>query len=238
MLVSPRIRRQAETLFPFLERLEPAVRSQFLHSAMPADIPRGQMVCHEGGRCRHLALMLSGSARVYKLGENGRDITLYRVRPGQSCILTASCILSGRAFPAFAECEETAAAVLLKEATVRDWIARSQVFRDYVFGLLAQRLGSLINVVEEVAFQRLDQRLGAYLLDRRRAPAGRIDTTHQEIASDLGSSREVISRLLKDFENGGCIHTGRGFVEIRDATALRQRCGLRDLLAVHEGDGI
>jgi CRP/FNR family transcriptional regulator len=175
--------------------------------------------------CPHLALLLSGIARVYKLGENGRDITLYRVRPGQSCVLTASCILSRSRFPAFAQCEKTADAILLPSTKVNDWAARSQPFRDYIFGLVAERLGDLISVVEEVVFHRMDQRLAAYLAERKPDAGATIRTTHQEIASDLGTSREVVSRILKDFEGRGLIRIGRGALELANVSALRAKGG-------------
>lgn len=215
--------RHIESHFPFISRLEPDIHDELIAGALPAHVPKGHMVCQEGTHCPHLALMLSGTARVYKLGENGRDITLYRVRAGQSCILTASCILSDSAFPAFAECEEDVDAVLLPSPQVRHWIARSQVFRDYVFGLMAQRLGNLIHTVEEVVFHRLDQRLAAYLYGRFESSGDPLLTTHQDIASDLGTSREVISRLLKDFESRKLIHTRRGSIELLNLNGLNAK---------------
>ncbi len=219
MLESPELLARAEGLFPFIGRLPPELLDQLRRQGLAASIPRGHPVCREGAQCTHLALVLSGSARVFKIGESGRDITLYRVEAGQSCILTASCILSGIPFPAVAECEEPAEAILLPSARVRDWCGRSEAFRDYLFGVLAQRLSTLIPTVEDVAFRRLDQRLAGYLLERGQGGAT-LRATHQEIASDLGSSREAVSRLLKDFEGRGMLRTGRALVEIVDQKAL------------------
>lgn len=216
-------RARTEALFPFVRELAPELHRELFRSASFARIPAGHPVCLEGAFCPHLALILSGSARVYKLGESGRDITLYRVDPGQSCILTASCILSESAFPAFAECEEPTEAVLLPSARVRDWTARSETFRHYLFGLMSQRLGDLIGVVEEVVFRRLDRRLAGYLRQRASPADQRIETTHQEIASDLGSSREVVSRLLKEFEGHGLIRIGRGVIQVLDAEGLEAK---------------
>lgn len=218
--MSPEILRRTESLFPFLGELPEDLNRQFQTSALYAKIPKGHPVCVEGTTCLHLALVLSGSARVYKLGENGRDITLYRVEAGQSCILTASCILSDSPFPAFAECELDAEAVLLPSPRVRDWMAGSEAFRRYVFGLTAQRLGNLINTLEEVVFHRLDQRLCAYLGERTNHKGPLLRTTHQEIASDLGSSREVVSRLLKDLEGRDVIRLSRGTIGILDLPYL------------------
>jgi CRP/FNR family transcriptional regulator len=214
-------RQRIARAFPFVAHLTDAIRSEFFGVAMLQQIAKGQPVCQEGMICSHLALLMAGSARVYKIGENGRDITLYRVTSGQSCILTASCILSDLAFPAFAVCEQSAEAVVLPSHHVRQWANSSPAFRDYLFGLMAHRLGSLIHVVEEVVFQRLDQRLAAYLLERDHAKTHLIRATHQEIASDLGSSREVISRILKDFESRKFIHMSRGEIRLLDQASLR-----------------
>ncbi len=218
---------RTEALFPFLRELAPELHRELFQSASFARIPAGHPVCLEGAFCPHLALILSGSARVYKLGESGRDITLYRVDAGQSCILTASCILSESAFPAFAECAEPTEAVLLPSARVRDWTARSETFRHYLFGLMSQRLGDLIGVLEEVVFRRLDQRLAAYLLERGSGTDQRIKTTHQEIASDLGSSREVVSRLLKELEGCGLIRTARGVIQVLNTAGLEAKSSER-----------
>jgi CRP/FNR family transcriptional regulator len=209
--------------FPFVAALPPSLRQAFFSTAVLTRLPQAHPICQQGAACSHLALVLSGSARVYKIGENGRDITLYRVGAGESCILTASCILSQRAFPAFATCEEAVEAVLLSSSRVREWADLSPIFRDYLFGLMAQRLGNLMQIVEEVVFRRLDHRLATYLLQRVHQTTSVIRTTHQEIASDLGSSREVISRLLKDFENHHLIQIARGEVRLLDAAGLRDK---------------
>ncbi len=214
---------RTEARFPFLVDLPLDLRRELFQSASFARIPTGHPVCLEGAFCPHLALILSGSARVYKMGESGRDITLYRVDPGQSCILTPSCILSESAFPAFAECTEPTEAVLLPSARVRDWTARSETFRHYLFGLMSQRLGDLIGVLEEAVFRRMDQRLAAFLLERGSGKDQRIEITHQEIASDLGSSREVVSRLLKELEGCGLIRTARGVIQVLDTAGLKAK---------------
>jgi CRP/FNR family transcriptional regulator len=222
MLESKALQERVQNQFPFLARFPEALLREFVRDAQYLKVDKGQPVCREGTLCSHLALLLSGVARVYKIAENGRDITLYRVEAGQSCILTASCIMSGTPFPAIAECERTAEAVVLPSPRVREWSSRSEVFREYLFGLMAHRLGSLIGTVEDVLFRRLDQRLAGYLLQRMDRSGSLLNTTHQEIASDLGSSREVVSRLLKDFEGQGLIGTGRGSLRIVNAAGLRR----------------
>ena len=149
-----------------------------------------------------IALLISGVVRVYKIGETGREITLYRFGLGQSCILTANAILSERSFPAIATVEREAEAVMIPADTFRDWVRRHDLWREFVFDLLSQRLVSVMALVEEVAFQRMDRRVAAFLLNRAQIQ-NPIHITHQEIAAELGSSREVISRLLEDLASEG-----------------------------------
>jgi CRP/FNR family transcriptional regulator len=171
-------------------------------------------------QCQHLALIVSGVARVYKLGESGREITLYRLTSGESCILTASCIVSGSPFPAFAVCEEAIEALAIHPGVVREWTDQFPVWRDYLFSLISDRLGDVISVIEEIAFRRVDRRLADYLLQRAAQDKQRIKATHQAIASDLGTSREVVSRILKDFEHQGLISVSRGLLQVTDASGL------------------
>jgi len=175
-------------------------------------------------QCGHLALVTEGVARVYKLGENGREITLYRISGGESCILTASCIISGRPFPAFAVCEEPIEALVISSPAVKRWTNEFPAWRDYLFGLIGDRLGDVISVVEEIAFRRVDRRLAHYLLQRLEPTASdSLNITHQAIASDLGTSREVVSRILKDFEHQGLISVSRGSVCLKDRRGLAEK---------------
>jgi CRP/FNR family transcriptional regulator len=156
---------------------------------------------------------------VYKIGETGREITLYRFGNGQSCILTANAILSQKTFPAIATVEEEAEAVMIPADTFRHWVVRYDPWREFVFDLLSQRLSTVMAIVEEIAFRRMDARVAALLLDRFRMQDP-IRITHQEIASELGSSREVISRLIEDFTERGLIRSGRGEIEVLDREGL------------------
>jgi CRP/FNR family transcriptional regulator len=207
--------------FPVLtqdEALRAALRQQTQATTLSPD----DFVCREGTMCSHLALVLEGRARVYKSGAEGRELTLYRVRPGESCILTTSCILSDRPFPAFAVAETALTACLVPAATVKQWMERHDPWRRYVFDLLARRLDAVIASLEEVTFRRLDARLAATLLKAHAAAADdTVRTTHEQLASDLGSAREVISRLLKHFERDDLVSLARGAVTIRDREGLR-----------------
>lgn len=207
---------------PILKMAEPAFVDEFRQKAFFARIPAGHDVFIEGDRVEAIALLISGVVRVYKIGETGREITLYRFGNGSSCILTANAILSQKTFPAIATVEQDAEAVMIPAESFRDWVRRYDLWREFVFELLSQRLSTVMAIVDEVAFQRMDKRVAALLLKRARSQ-NPLRITHQEIASELGSSREVISRLLEDFVSDGSIRSGRGTVEVLDFEILESR---------------
>ena len=221
MLDSAQYARLTQSL-PFLQLADSTHVREVQQAATFARIPVGRDVFVEGDRVDAIALLLSGVVRVYKIGETGREITLYRFGTGQSCILTANAILSQQNFPAIATVEQEAEAVLIPSETFRDWIRRHETWREFVFDLLSQRLSTVMAVVDEVAFRRMDARLASFLLDPARGPAP-IRITHQQIAAELGSSREVISRLVEDFAARGFIRSGRGEIEVVDPEELESR---------------
>ncbi|MBP6177273.1 MAG: Crp/Fnr family transcriptional regulator [Anaerolineales bacterium] len=216
---------RATLSLPFLQMADKSFKREFQQAAFFARIPAGHDVFLEGDRVEAIALLISGVVRVYKIGDTGREITLYRFGNGSSCILTANAILSQNTFPAVATVEQDAEAVMIPADVFRDWVKRFDLWRDFVFDLLSQRLSTVMAIVDEVAFHRMDRRVAALLLEmaKRQNP---IKITHQEIASELGSSREVISRLLEDFVNDGSIRSGRGALEVLDFELLRSRSAM------------
>ena len=210
---------QISHILPGLKRAEAAMQREFKEMAYYARIPAGRDIFAEGDEVSAIALLLSGAVRVYKIGETGREITLYRFSSGESCILTANAILNHQVFSALATVEEDAEAIMIPADKFREWVDRYDLWREFVFDLLSQRLASVIEIVEEVAFGRMDARVAAFLLQRSQTQ-NPIPITHQEIAAELGSSREVISRLLASLSNQGLIQLGRGLIEVLDASAL------------------
>ena len=204
---------------PLRDAAAPVIQ-EFQKTAWLARIPAGRDVFVEGDRVEAIALLVSGVVRVYKIGETGRQITLYRFGDGQSCILTANAILSRKTFPAVATVEHEAEAAMVPADAFRGWVGKYEPWRDFVFELLSFRLASVMELVDEVAFRRMDARLSAYLLEHAGAK-GLLAATHQQIASELGSSREVISRLLEDLVERGMVRSGRGEIQILDREALR-----------------
>jgi len=209
-------------VLPILERAEAGLLREFQQKAFFARIPVGHDVFVEGDQVEAIALLVSGVVRVYKIGETGREITLYRFGNGESCILTANAILSQKNFPAVATVEKEAEAVMIPAEAFRDWVRRYDLWREFVFDLLSERLSTVMAVVEEVAFRRMDARLASFLLERSRR-ADSIFITHQEIAAELGTSREVISRILEDFSAEGMVSVSRGVIQVLGREALQAR---------------
>lgn len=211
--------------FPFLKGAEAEIRKQFLSHALIMRLPKGKIIFLEGDECRQLALIMSGTVRVYKIAENGREITLYRLEKGESCVLTASCIFSHGQFPAIAVVEKNVEAALIPANIFREWINRYEGWRNYIFNLLAKRLSEALSTIEEVAFRRMDVRIAEYLFKLAPGRKGEIEITHQDIAMELGTSREVVSRILKNFEYDKIIFLSKGTITVRDMKSLAKKVG-------------
>lgn len=205
---------------PLLRTLSEPLREEFFQKATLARIPAGRDVMAEGDRVEAIPLVLSGTIRVYRIGESGREITLYRFSRGECCVLTADSILDGKLFPACARVEDEVEVVFIPAAAFDDWLSRSPEWRAFVFEAMSRRLLSLMDTLDDVAFGRMDARV-ASLLVRAGDAQSRVRMTHQEIADELGSSREVVSRILEDLQSRGLIRLSRGSVELLDIEGLQ-----------------
>ncbi len=190
-------------------------------AAHESTLPARTVVFRDGDPCHNYLLVTEGSVRVQKISESGKEIVLYRVEAGQSCVLTTSCLLADDRYLAEAITETEVKAVVIPGAPFHDALAHSPGFRRFVFHAYGRRMATLMALVEALAFERMDTRLARRLLDKS-AEQREIIVTHHELAADLGSAREVISRLLKDFEHHGWIRLHRGRIEILDPGALQR----------------
>jgi len=168
--------------------------------------------------CQAFPMLVDGTIRISKVGANGRELQLYRVVPGEACILSSSCLLGHVAYNARGVAESDVVAVALPQRVFNRLMAEHEPFRDYVFALFAERMSELMQLVEAVAFQRLDQRLASLLLGKGKV----VRTTHQALADELGSVREIVSRLLKSFAEQGLVSLAREQIEIVDPPGLRR----------------
>lgn len=206
-----------QPLYPVLAQIPPDARDAVLATmAQHAQVPAGARLFDEGAPCQGFPLVLRGSVRVARGAANGRSLELYRVTPGELCVVSTSCLFGQQALTAHGDTTEPTDLVLLSPTGFERWAAY-EPFRRFVFGVFADRLADLMALAEAVAFQRLDQRLASALLGH----GATLRLTHQALADELGTAREIVTRLLKRFEQRGWVVLGRERIELRDAAALR-----------------
>lgn len=199
---------------------DPQFLKQLQAHASLAKIPNNTVICGDGEKSTALPLMLSGDLRVYKISEQGKEITLYHINESESCVLSASSILGLQLFPAIAQTVEDSEAFILSDEFVRTWLLKSMPWQEFIFGLVAKRLGEVINVVEEVAFQRVDRRIANYILLHVNQDDLTMQCTHQQIAIDIGTAREVVSRVLRDLDIRKVLASTRGKITVLDKDQL------------------
>lgn len=219
--------RNAVGILPFLADPRAEITRAFVVHTTQMIFPQAATVFEEGDICGTFAILASGRVRVYKIGETGREITLYRFARGESCILTASCILSNQQFPAIATVEEDTVAFVTPHTVFRGWVDAYAPWRDYVFELLSRRLSTVLAVIDEIAFRRMDGRIAEFLLRQPSIAGGALSITHQQIAAELGTSREVVSRILADFSAAGLVQVTRGSITLANPAGLEQRADMR-----------
>ena len=185
-------------------------------NAQAVDVPAGTLLFDEGSPCQGFPLVLEGEVRVARGSKQGRALELYRVLPGEVCVVSASCLFAAQSLQAHGAATTATRLLLVSPAGFDRWCAH-EPFRRFVFGVFAERLTDLMGLVEAVAFQRLDQRLAHALLGRGTV----VTLTHQALADELGTVREIVTRLLRRFERAGWLRLGRERIDILDPAALR-----------------
>jgi CRP/FNR family transcriptional regulator, anaerobic regulatory protein len=217
-IASPVAARLAET-FATLADAPGATLERIAREGIYRKVPAGTTMFSAHTPCGGFPLVLSGSIRVLQRYPNGRELQLYRVKPGESCLLSGSCLLGQTNYDASGIAETEVELLIIPPAAFQALIAEDETFRRHVFGLYGERLSALMQVVEAIAVQKLDQRLAALLVNRDH-DSGEIYATHQALADELGSVREIVSRLLRNFEDRGWVDLGRERIRIVDRAAL------------------
>lgn len=182
---------------------------------------RGDMVLTRSDECSFLPLVTFGDIRIFLTGENGKEITLYHIQPGESCALTANCIFLGTPFAVFARAEERTDVFLVPAAKVLSWIHDFPIWQEYMLKISSQRIIHLIASISEVMFNSMDKRIVDFLLQNM-DNHHTVYITHQEMAHQLGTAREVISRILKNFERKNILTLSRGQIEIKNLENLKK----------------
>jgi len=199
-------------IFPTFRNIPQGLVMDILSRVSCRTFPSEMLLYSEGDICSAIAFLISGEIRIFKIGEGGREITLYEIGTGETCILNASCILSNTPYPANAVSSREGSMILIPADDFRSLMESSDIMRHFVFDIISRRLATVMALVEEVAFGRMDQRVREYVMEK--AEGGVLRCTHQKIANDLGTSREVVSRILKDLESKGVVALSRNLITI------------------------
>jgi CRP/FNR family transcriptional regulator len=203
--------------FPSLQDLTPTLHARLEQELQWLHAPQASELFRAGDACRAFPLVLAGEVRVMRSTPDGHEIELYRLRPGESCIVSTSCLLGDARYPARAQALSDVAVAAVPHALFDTLIAAHAPFRRHVFGLFAERLALMMQRVEDVAFRSLTRRIAALLLASR---TDALETTHERLATQIGASREAVSRTLKRLEDAGCIRLTRGRIAVADRKRL------------------
>ncbi len=207
--------------FPGLEDLPREHRQRLEAQSRLLALPEGTRIFGPGQAPTNFLLLLRGSIRVQQVSENGREIILYRVSAGESCALTTTCLLGYEDYRAEGIAETAIEAVAIPRATFDDLIVASSPFRRFVFKAFSDRITDLCRVIDDIAFSRMNIRLAQKLLQLKNAQ-GDVEATHQQLATELGTAREVISRQLHEFQRRGWLKSGRGIVSVPPDSPLHE----------------
>lgn len=199
--------------FPGLGGLTCEARQRLETESRLLALPEGTHIFGPGQAPSNFLLLLSGSIRVQQVSESGREIVLYRVTAGESCALTTACLLGYEDYRAEGIAETAIEAAAIPRSAFEELIASSSPFRRFVFQAFSARITDLCRVIDEIAFSRMDVRLAQKLLQLQNAK-GDVEATHQQLATELGTAREVVSRQLNEFQRRGWLKSGRGVISI------------------------
>jgi len=205
--------------FPTLRELEEDSLKLIEDASRIVNLPAGAKAFEAGMQCDNYLMVMSGCIRVQQVSQNGHEIVLYRVGDGETCVLTTACLLAHEAYSAEAIAETDVSGLMIPRKDFDRLMAISPRFREFVFTSYGSRITDLMVLVEEIAFGHIDIRLAQRLL-KLTGTSDTVALTHQELANELGTAREVISRQLKEFENRNWIQLGRGQIKILNREAL------------------
>lgn len=211
--------------FPAFASQNDKVLKQLMDTAALVSLPAGQQVFYPGKTCENYLLLLSGSVKAQIMSADGQEVLLYHVRAGDSCVLTTSCLLGDNRYPAEGFTETDVSAFAIPAVVFHRCLEQSTFFREFVFHSFSKRLADVIKRMEALSFGSVDQKLAKALLA---SESQTIQKTHHELALDMGSVREVVSRHLKRFESYGWLRLRRGSIEIVDADALKRVLAIVD----------
>ena len=201
---------------PVFTHLSSQLKTRLRSVAHRITVPARTILQLEGTRCEFLTVVIKGGKRVYHTSPSGKEITITDVRDGEVCVFNALSVLTNRPYPASAVTLTKTALLVIPADWCREYATQSNEMRQFLLGFVGDGVGQLLELIDDLAFKRMDERLSAYLIER--SDHNFVRTTHQMIANDLGTAREVISRILGDFERQGFVSLRRNLIEIHDLT--------------------
>jgi CRP/FNR family transcriptional regulator len=205
-------------LYPALAQVQPSLAELTAQGVglLPFQVPADTQLFNENAVCQGFPLVLSGEIKVSRNSSDGRSLELYRVVPGELCLVSSACLFRSQPLSACGITTKPSTLMLIPADVFQRWL-ETPAFRNEVLGLFAERMADLTSLIDAVAFQKLDRRLAAALLGRGQ----QLHLTHQTLADELGTVREIVTRLLRRFEREGWVVLGREQIQIVNANALR-----------------
>lgn len=212
-----------KTSYPFWEKLTDSQREQLKTSSFIRDYGPGSFVHSRSEECLGILIVLSGQLRTYIQSEEGREVTLFRLGPGEVCTLSAACMMQEITFDIFIESIGSSALLITSASGIRRLMEANIYAENYIYRQTAERFSDVMWSMGQLLFSSFDKRLAAYLADEQiKLGSDVISTTHEQIAKNLGTAREVVSRMLKYFEKEGLVALGRGTITIKNISGLKK----------------
>lgn len=207
--------------FPFWDRIPQTDRDTFIHSSQSVQFKKGTNI-HDGNDCTGVILIRTGSLRIYILSKDGKEVTLYRLFPGEMCMLSASCVLNTITFDVFIDAEENSDCVVVGGCAFEDLSRRIPEVKIFALETVISRFSDVMWVMQQILFMSMDKRLAIFLLDETaKSGSDTVNLTHEQIAKYMGSAREVVSRMLKYFSSEEMVEVSRKGVKLLDKKRLR-----------------
>ena len=208
--------------YPFWERLSADGQNTFAACSAIRSYDKGSFIRSDCDECLGVLLVLSSELRIYIQSDEGREVTLFRAGPGEVCTLSASCVMAEITFDIFVEAAEPSEVLITRSSCIHRFMESNIYVENFIYKQTAERFSDVMWAISQILFSSFDKRLASYLEDeRRRSGSAVITATHDQIAKNLGSAREVVSRMLKYFEREGLVSLSRGTVTITDVKRLK-----------------
>lgn len=207
-------------MFPFWEKISAEDRSAVCENTVSVSYSKGTTI-HDGNECLGMVFVRSGCLRVYIMSEEGKDVTLYRLHPGEMCMLAASCVLQSITFDVFIDAEEDSECYVINGSTLSRVNDSYPDVKIFMLEMAVSRFSDVMWVMQQILFMSMDKRLAIFLYEESlRIASDTLNLTHEQIARYIGSAREVVSRMLKYFSNEGIVELSRKGVKILDKKRL------------------